>query len=307
MLTEVRGVRVGHWTDPVARTGCTVVLLPEGTVASGEVRGGAPATRDFELLAPERTVDRIDAVVLSGGSAFGLAAADGVMGVLEEAGVGFRTPAGPVPIVVGLSLFDLLVGDAHVRPGAAEGAAAARAATDGPVELGLVGAGGGATAGKWRGIGQRVDTGLGGAVVRHGDLVVAALIAVNAFGAVDHGGSVPDDALDWVPQGFGPPAGAGAEAPAGDDLPARDGGAGAMENTTIGLVVTNARLDKVGCLVAAQGGHDGLGRALLPPHTRVDGDALVVAATGEVEAPVDQVRLLTVAAVERAVRSTTPA
>lgn len=301
MLTEVPGVRVGHWTDPVARTGCTVVLFPEGTVASGEVRGGAPATRDFALLAPERTVDRIDAAVLSGGSAFGLAAADGVMGVLEEAGVGFRTPAGPVPIVVGLSLFDLLVGDPKVRPGAAEGAAAARAATDGPVPLGLVGAGGGATAGKWRGAEERVDTGLGGAVVRQGDLVVAALIAVNAFGAVHHGGAVPDDALDWVPEGFGPPAGGDAGDDGAGQVP------GAMQNTTIGVVATNARLDKVGCLVAAQGGHDGLGRAIVPPHTRVDGDALIVAATGAVAASVDTVRLLTVAAVERAVRSTAPA
>lgn len=108
-----------------------------------------------------------------------------------------------------------------------------------------------------------MDTGLGGAVVRHGDVVVAALIAVNAFGAVDHGGFVPDEALDWVPEGFGPP--------------------GAGENTTIGVIVTNARLDKVGCLVVAQGGRDGLGRSLLPPHTRVDGDALVVAATGNVD------------------------
>src|SRR5207302_7774520 len=131
MITEVPGVRVGHWTDEVARTGCTVVLFPDATVASGEVRGGAPATREWDLLAPGRLVRRVDAVVLSGGSAFGLAACDGVMRFCEERGMGFPTAAGPVPIVVGAALFDLLVGDASVRPGPAEGYAACVAASAG--------------------------------------------------------------------------------------------------------------------------------------------------------------------------------
>ncbi|HYF46675.1 MAG TPA: P1 family peptidase, partial [Acidimicrobiales bacterium] len=126
MLTEVIGVRVGHWTDPRARTGVTAVLFPEGTVASGEVRGGAPATRETDLLAPERLVSRVDAVVLSGGSAFGLATCDGVMTYCAEQGIGFRTPGGPVPIVVGFCLYDLTVGDGSVRPGADEGRAAAK-------------------------------------------------------------------------------------------------------------------------------------------------------------------------------------
>ena len=133
MITEVPGVEVGHWTDPEARTGCTVALFPEGTVASGEVRGGAPASRDFALLDPSRMVERLDAVVLSGGSAFGLASGDGVMRFLEDRGTGFETTAGPVPIVVGLSLFDLAEGDGSVRPGAAEGRAAAEAASSAPV------------------------------------------------------------------------------------------------------------------------------------------------------------------------------
>ncbi len=148
MITDITGLRVGHWTDPAARTGCTVVLFPDGTVASGDVRGGAPATRELELLDPRRTVSRIDAVVLTGGSAFGLAAADGAMRFCEERGLGFATPAGPVPIVVALALFDLAVGDPAARPGAAEGYAACAAATDGPVELGAVGAGAGATVAK---------------------------------------------------------------------------------------------------------------------------------------------------------------
>src|SRR5690606_24114506 len=124
VITDVPGVRVGHWTDRRAATGCTVVLLPEGTVASGEVRGGAPATRETALLDPTRTVTRLDAVVMTGGSAFGLASADGVMRFCEERGIGVPTPAGPVPIVVALGLFDLPVGDPSVRPGPEEGYAA---------------------------------------------------------------------------------------------------------------------------------------------------------------------------------------
>src|SRR5438477_2616239 len=161
MITEVPGVRVGHWTDPVARTGCTVVLLPAGTVASGEVRGGAPATREWDLLEPERRVGRIDAVVLSGGSAFGLASADGVMRFCEERGMGHPTAAGPVPIVVGASLFALMVGDAAVRPGSAEGYAACEAATDGSFDLGRVGAGTGAVVGMWRGLDGVTEGGVG--------------------------------------------------------------------------------------------------------------------------------------------------
>src|SRR3954471_268433 len=126
----ISGVRVGHWTDSEALTGCTAILLPEGAIASGEVRGGAPATREFELLAPQRTVEQVDAVVLCGGSAFGLAACDGVVRWLEERGRGFPTPAGPVPIVVGAALFDLAVGDPSVRPGRDEGYAACEAAAE---------------------------------------------------------------------------------------------------------------------------------------------------------------------------------
>ena len=284
----VDGVRVGHWTDEAARTGCTVVLFPDGTVASGEVRGGAPATREFALLAPERLVERIDALVLSGGSAFGLAAGQGVMDHLAEAGVGFTTGAGPVPIVVGLSLFDLLVGDGTVRPGPAEGRLAAARATDGPVAVGRVGAGTGATIGKWRGREHARPGGLGAATRRDGDLVVAALVAVNAFGDLDDGQEV---------------TGRFAAHEVGATAPDVDTEA-AFGNTTIGLIVTNARLTKLECHLVAQSGHDAFGRALVPAHTRVDGDAIVAAATGarEVDAPVDLVRLLAVAAMEAAVR-----
>jgi L-aminopeptidase/D-esterase-like protein len=168
VITDVAGVRVGHWTDPVARTGCTVVLLPEGTTASGEVRGGAPGTREFELLAPERLVQSVDAVVLTGGSAFGLAACDGVMRWCEEHGRGLPTRAARIPIVVGAVLYDLAVGDATVRPGAAEGYAACEAATGGSFAVGRVGAGTGATVAKWLGPDATRAGGLGSATERDG-------------------------------------------------------------------------------------------------------------------------------------------
>jgi L-aminopeptidase/D-esterase-like protein len=294
VITDVPGVRAGHWTDAAAATGCTVVLLPDGTVASGEVRGGAPATREWALLAPERLVARVDAVVLAGGSAFGLAAADGVVRFCEERGMGFPAAAGPVPIVVGMALYDLAAGDPAVRPGPAEGYAACGAATAGPVATGAVGAGTGATVGAWWGPDRRRPGGVGTATERAGGLVVAALVAVNAAGDLD-----PGDGSDagWpLPEPGRAPFAAGRESPPGP-------GPAPGTATTIGVVATNAVLDKVGCLAVAQGGHDGLARSLVPAHATVDGDAIVAAATGEVAADVDAVRLLAVRAVAGAVRS----
>jgi L-aminopeptidase/D-esterase-like protein len=278
VITDVSGVRVGHAAN--GRTGCTVVLLPAGTVASGEVRGGAPGTREFALLAPERLVPGVNAVVLSGGSAFGLAACDGVAGWCEERGIGFPTPAGPVPIVVGMVLYDLMV-SGGVRPSAADGRAACDAAVTGSFPVGPVGAGAGATVRKWTGRAEDVRPGgLGTASVSSGALVVGALLAVNAVGDLPGG-------LDDPPR-----------------LPGGVGfGDGAAENTTIGVVATNASLDKVGCLLVAQSAHDGLARALDPAHLSVDGDAVVACAVGAVEAPVDHVRVLAAQAVELAVRS----
>jgi L-aminopeptidase/D-esterase-like protein len=292
VITEVEGVRVGHWTDGAARTGCTVVLFPEGTVASGEVRGGAPATREFALLEPGRLVERIDAVVLSGGSAFGLAAADGVMAWCEERGIGFPTAAGPVPIVVGMSIFDLAVGDAAVRPGPAEGRAACDAAGPGPVAQGLIGAGTGATVDKWRGRDRARPGGVGTATARNGDLVVGALAVVNAFGGVLAPGADPDAGPDAGPGPEGPDRGSG---PGGPPV--------LFGNTTVGVVATNAALDKVGCRSVAQGAHDGLARAIHPPHSSVDGDAVVAAATGSVPASTDLVRALAVTAFAAAIRA----
>ncbi|KZM72763.1 P1 family peptidase [Nocardia terpenica] len=273
-------IRIGHWTDPAGETGCTVVLLPEGTVASCEVRGGAPASRELDALAPDKAVQTIDAVLLTGGSAFGLAAADGVMRYLEQHDRGVPTPGGKVPIVPTLALFDLGVGDPTARPTAEAGYAAAAAAT-GEVVTGAVGAGTGARVGHWRGP-ERKPGGIAYAERRSGELVVGALCVVNAFGDIDDGtGEVSLDAVAALPEPF--------------DF--------ARTHTTIGVVLTNARLDKTGCHIVAQGAHDGLSRALTPPHTRFDGDGFIAAATGAVPTHIDTVRLMALAAVTTAIRS----
>ncbi len=311
---SVPGVEIGHWTDAVARTGCTVIVLPPGTVASGEVRGGAPATRDFALLAPERLVECVDAVVLTGGSAFGLAAADGVMTVLEAEGRGYRTAHGRVPIVVAMALYDLGVGQATVRPGAVAGrhAATHRSGVSG---TGAVGAGTGATVSKWLGADEAKPSGLGIASVSRGALVLSAVVAVNAAGSPDPAGEsildkVTAGTFERWPQRVNPLVDPGdqpavrCESPAGPtDSP--DGTKNALANTTLCALVTNAALSKLDCFWVAQGGHDGLARALVPAHSRSDGDAVVAAATGRVPAEVDDVRLMAVAAVDQAVRSAT--
>lgn len=280
-MIPVDGVKVGHWTDADAQTGCTVVEFPVGTVASCECRGGAPAARELTLLEPEKSVTSIDALLLTGGSAFGLAAADGVMRRMEELGRGVPTPAGAVPIVPALGIFDLAVGDRTVRPGPEQGYAAARAATSDDPPVGQVGAGTGAHVSHWRGPDGARRGGIHTATTRLGDVVVWALVVVNAFGDIDPG----SQSVDLSP----------VEALHGSfDFD--------RTHTTIGLVATNARLDKLGARIVAQGAHDGLARAINPPHTRFDGDAFVAAATGAVPAHVDVVRLLALAAVTDAIR-----
>ena len=271
-------IRVGHVT--LAATGVTCIVLPPGSVASGEVRGGAPASRELALLEPLRTVQHVDAIVFTGGSAFGLAAADGAMQVLADAGRGYPTAGGPVPIVPTLALFDLA--DGVTRPGAAEGAAATRAALAAPeraFEHGRIGAGAGASIGKWKGRGHAVPGGLGVAHARLGDHgpELVALAVVNAVGdvidddgALLAGSTAPADAPDFP-----------------TDEPFRDG-----EHTTLVAVVTDAALDKVSAALLAQHAHDGFARALRPAHTRFDGDAVIAAATGAHEGDVSLDRLL---------------
>ena len=286
----VDGVRVGHWTDSEAQTGCTVIEFPTNTTASYETRGGAPASRELELLHPDKTVTTIDAVLLTGGSAFGLAAADGVMRYYEEKDRGVKTPAGAVPIVPTLGLFDLAVGDSKTRPGPAEGYRAAQATTGEQVLNGRVGAGAGAYVGHWRGPNEHLPAGLASHVITQDILRVAVLCVVNAFGDIAYGNEPESAARDeQLRRALNQP-------PAQKD-------AGGRSHTTVGVVCTNAKLDKVGCQIVAQGAHDGLARATNPPHTRLDGDAFIAAATGSVEANVDLIRYLALIAVTEAIRS----
>jgi len=295
--------------DPTGGTGVTVVLLPPGTVASAEVRGGAPASRELALLDPVRTVDRVDAIVLCGGSVFGLAAVDGVVHHLAGAGRGYPTGAGPVPIVPAAAVFDLVVsGGRHPDPAAGRGAALAAsesAAAGAPMIAGVgaapvsgrIGAGAGATVGGWRGRGHAVAGGLGQASTVVGGATIAALAVVNAVGdVVGADGSVL--AGSTAPPGVPPFP----ELPFGD--PDADGEpARAVENTTLAVVVTDGRLDKVGCHLLAQSAHDGLAAALRPSHTRFDGDVCFAAATGAREEALDRLRIAATEVVAAAVRA----
>jgi L-aminopeptidase/D-esterase-like protein len=282
-------IRVGHWTDPVGLTGCTVILCPPSTVGSGEVRGGAPGTRETDLLRPGTLVQHVNAVLLTGGSAFGLAAADGVVRFLEERGEGFDAGVAKVPIVPAAVLFDLGCGDAAARPGPDAGYAAANAAESGASmggrapDEGNVGAGTGATVAKLRGVEHGIKGGLGAALVQEGDLVVAAVTAVNALG------EIVDDAGAVI---------AGSRAP----HEARSVEPPTPGNTTLVLVSTNAALSKERANLLARAAHDGISRAVRPSHTMWDGDAAFALATGRVEA--DQRRLESLAedAVAEAIR-----
>jgi L-aminopeptidase/D-esterase-like protein len=288
----IAGLRVGHWTG--VGTGVTVVLPPDGTVGSCEVRGGAPATRELALLEPGRTVTRVDAVVLAGGSAFGLAAADGVMRFLAEHGRGFPTAGGPVPIVPAACVFDL-VESLGVSPGADEGYAAVRAAADpttaGPATTptGPVGAGQGATIGKWRGREHAVPGGFGAAGCGCDDAQVVAFAVVNAVGDViaSDGSVVAGSTAPATVAGFP------------TDEPFEERGA----NTTLVVVATDAVCDKAACHLIAQSAHDGLARALRPAHSRFDGDLTIALATGTVDAHLDRLRVVAADVVAEAIRA----
>jgi L-aminopeptidase/D-esterase-like protein len=278
-LTAVAGIRVGHHTLTERPTGCTVILAPDNTVGGVDVRGGAPGTRETDLLEPENTVQFVNAVVFSGGSAFGLAAADGVMTFLAERNVGYPIRGGPVPIVPAAIIFDLGVGDQpSVRPDAGCGYAAAQAATDAPVAQGSVGAGAGATVGKFTG-GRPMKGGVGSAALRASDgLIVAALVVVNASG------SIVDPRTGRAVAGVRTADGQGLEDPFAlirRNVAAPALGAGRLENTTLGVVVTNARLSKAEAKKVAQMAQDGLARAIVPSHTPADGDSMFTLATGQ--------------------------
>jgi len=297
MLTAIPGIRVGHGTDEMGCTGCTVVLCPEGTVGGVDIRGSAAGTRELDALSPMHLVPHVHGVLFAGGSAFGLDAAGGVMRYLEEHGIGFDVQVTRVPIVPAAILFDLRLGDAFARPDGSMAYAACQQATAGPFPEGSVGAGTGATVGKLFGISQATKSGLGSAALNlPGGLKVAALAVVNAFG------DVRDPATGVLLAGA-------REAPDSSTLADT---AAAMrrgvlprgykpENTTLALVATNARLTKLEATKIAQMAQHGLVRAISPVHTTLDGDLVISLATGEVEAETNEVGVAAAEAVTEAI------
>ncbi len=281
-LTDVPGLRVGHWTDVESGTGCTVVVCEAGAVAGVDVRGAAPGTRETDLCRPGNLVDRVHAVVLAGGSAFGLDAASGVMRYLAERGVGFPTPARPVPIVPAAVLFDLAVGRPDAFPDAAAGYVACQSAST-TVEEGSIGAGTGATVAKWRGFEGAVKSGVGTASRRLDDgTVVGALVAVNAVGSI-----------------YDPATGQAVVEP-------RSGvGSGPLlgVNTTLAVVATTALLDKAAVNRLATIAHDGFARAIRPAHTAFDGDTIFALSLPAPEVPLVDPVLLGLAAVDAVVEA----
>jgi L-aminopeptidase/D-esterase-like protein len=283
-------VRVGHATDEVTRTGCTVVLCPNGAVAGVDVRGAAPGTRETDLLRPGNLVDHVHAVLLTGGSAFGLAAADGVMRWLHERNIGFPIGSVHVPIVPAAVLFDLHVGR-PAWPDAAMGYAACVAADSDALTWGRIGAGTGATVGKLLGLANASPGGIGMArMTLPNGVVVAAVVVVNARG------HIIDPRTGQILAGPRLPDGSFADSV----RLLLEGSTQAIPswNTTLGCIVTTARLDKAGCCRVASMAHQGLVRTIRPVHTQHDGDTLFTIAVGSPEAPAADITLIGVAAAE---------
>ncbi len=294
MLTAVEGFKVGHYTDREALTGCTVVLCPPKTRASCEVRGSSPGSRELALLAPDKKMDEVHAILLTGGSAFGLAAADGVVKWLEEHEIGYQTPWARVPLVPSAVIFDLNVGKASVRPGPEAGYEACKAASSARVEEGNVGVGTGATIGKWKGFEYCMKGGVGTASETLGDLVVGCLVVVNAVGdVIDTRGNVLAGARSTDGQFYG------------DTERHRTFARGATlekTNTTLAVIATNASFSKLDLHRICQRVHDGYARALVPVHTSFDGDASFALSWGSVRADFDLVAEIAASVTADAIR-----
>jgi len=276
-ITDVDGVKVGHFTDSRRPTGCTVLLFEKGATAGVDVRGSAPGTRETDLLNPINTVQQVQAILLAGGSAFGLDAATGVVRYLDEHHLGYAVGNVVVPIVPAAILYDLGVGGApKIRPTAESGYQACQQATSGPVVEGNVGAGAGATIGKMFGMKQAMKSGLGTASIRVGNtgIVVGAIVAVNAAG------DVVDPKTGHIIAGARKPVGSGFMDSMARIREGYSVRADAATNTTIGVVATNVALDKVQATKVAQMAHDGLARTINPVHTPSDGDTIFAVATG---------------------------
>jgi L-aminopeptidase/D-esterase-like protein len=298
----IEDLAVGHWTDPVGLTGCTVVVPPPGNLAAASVRGGGPGTRETDLLQPQAHVEGVSALLLTGGSAFGLAAAQGVVDWCERRGLGYGRFGRPIPIVPAAVLFDLGIGDWEARPGPAEGEAACLAASTAEGPLGNVGAGMGATVGKTAGPDHMTKGGLGWAVVEAGPVTVGALAAVNAGGDVlDADGSVLAGAR--VPGGARTALRELLANPPGPDGEVRSEPVPPGGSTTLGVVATNAALTKGEVHRVAVQAHDGMARAIFPVHTSFDGDTVFAVAVPRVPATMDLVAFLAEEALAAAIRA----
>ena len=293
-LLDVKGLKIGQIEDIDGLTGCTVVICEEGAVCGVDVRGGGPGTRETDLLNPINMIQKVHAVVLSGGSAFGLESTCGVSRYLEEHNIGFDVGVAKVPIVVGAVLFDLAIGNPKARPDIDMGYRACELASDTVLNQGNFGAGCGATVGKIRGIEYAMKGGIGSHSIKlPNGLVVSALVAVNAFGDVYENGKVIAGTMDdekknilnsyeLMKNGF-------------------NKGGFSIDNTTIGIVATNAKLDKAQCKKVSQMSHNGYAKAIFPIHTPHDGDTLFTISTGEIEADITLLGSLATEAVEKSI------
>ena len=292
-ITDISGIKVGHETNENALTGCTVILCEEGAVGGVDQRGGAPGTRETDLLRPMHMIEKVHAILLSGGSAFGLDAASGVMKFLEEQEIGFNTGVARVPIVPAAILFDLGIGDPNIRPDADMGYRAAQNASSEPPAEGNVGAGTGCTVGKILGPGQSMKSGIGTASMDiGGGVTIGAIVAVNAFGDIidpENGRTIAG--VRGAKVG---PLKIGAEGYFADTLEVMQSLIGrtalsfaSRANTVIGVIATNAKLDKNEINKIAQMSHNGLARTVRPTHTMFDGDTIFALATGKKNADVN--------------------
>lgn len=294
-LTDVAGIKVGHSQSDEGITGVSVIICEEGATGGVDVRGSAPGTRETDLFQAEKMIDKVHAVVLSGGSAFGLDAASGVMNYLEEKGIGFDVGVTKVPIVASAVIFDLDIGAHHIRPDFKMGYAAAKNATSEDTLQGNVGCGLGATIGKILGPAYAMKAGLGSASVRVGELVVSAMVAVNSFGDIydpnnnqqiagvyDYKQKKLLNTLELMKE-------------KNQELTFD------LQNTTIGVVATNARLTKAQANKVAQIAHNGLARTINPVHTMVDGDTIFTMATNKLEADINLVGSLAAEAMSKAI------
>ena len=294
MITDIPGILIGHYTDRKGLTGCTVVLCPPKTIASCDVRGSAPGSRELAMLAPDKQMQEIHAILLTGGSAFGLGAANGVMKFLLDHKVGYQTPWALVPIVPSAVIFDLNVGGSTIFP-THDDAYRACVNASAEVEQGNVGAGTGATVGKWHGLDSAMKGGVGSASIKVGEVIVGALAVVNAVGdVVGREGNVLAGA-QHKGKFFG----------SDDRLNSLQNQGMLLRNinTTLVVVATNARLSKVDCYRVAQRAHDGMARAIVPSHTTFDGDTTFALSAGEIFAPIDLVAEMGAEATAESIRA----